>query len=258
MASTDLFCYRKTLDKLSEDELVVQNAVEIARELQAIRGVDEELEQEASPEEQTISRRRVVHNLESSRRSMMKRRTETLDAAFKKRFFALSSGSKNTETPVLGSRNRLTMRKGTIRALEQRRQTVFGTLDHSTENPYSDGAESQMNRGPARRRLDKIFHHKNGDTRQVTDECNSSSEEEGDLKTLPAKTDQSIVGQTKVERTSASGGGNKQNPLRKLMGQGVFNAASSQEDQHSGLLPARESNSSASTTPEDNTASSHF
>uniref|UniRef100_A0A0K0D8K9 PH domain-containing protein n=1 Tax=Angiostrongylus cantonensis TaxID=6313 RepID=A0A0K0D8K9_ANGCA len=41
IASTELFCFRKTVGKLSEDELVVQNAVEIARELQAIRGVDE-------------------------------------------------------------------------------------------------------------------------------------------------------------------------------------------------------------------------
>ena len=41
IASTELFCFRKPMDKLSEDELVVQNAVEIARELQAIRGVDE-------------------------------------------------------------------------------------------------------------------------------------------------------------------------------------------------------------------------
>ncbi|EFO14337.2 hypothetical protein LOAG_14185 [Loa loa] len=41
IASTQLFCWRKHTDHLTEDELVVQNAVEIARELQAIRGVDE-------------------------------------------------------------------------------------------------------------------------------------------------------------------------------------------------------------------------
>jgi hypothetical protein len=41
IASTDLFCFRKPMDKLSEDDLVVQNAVEIAKELQAIRGIDE-------------------------------------------------------------------------------------------------------------------------------------------------------------------------------------------------------------------------
>lgn len=41
IAATELFFRRKTMDRLSEDELVTQNAVEIARELQAIRGIDE-------------------------------------------------------------------------------------------------------------------------------------------------------------------------------------------------------------------------
>uniref|UniRef100_A0A8R1DIP0 chitin synthase n=1 Tax=Caenorhabditis japonica TaxID=281687 RepID=A0A8R1DIP0_CAEJA len=45
IASTELFCFRKTMDRLSEDELVAQNAVEIARELQAIRGIDENAHQ---------------------------------------------------------------------------------------------------------------------------------------------------------------------------------------------------------------------
>lgn len=131
IASTELFCFRKPIDKLTEDELFTQNAVEIARELQAIRGIDEK-EGEDPPEDRGISRRRVVQNLESSRRSMMKRKTETLDAAFKKRFFALSSEAGNQETG-LSSRDtgrRLTLRKGTIRALEQRRNSQFGsTID---------------------------------------------------------------------------------------------------------------------------------
>lgn len=41
IASTELFCFRKTTDKLNEEELVVQNALEIARELQALRGLNE-------------------------------------------------------------------------------------------------------------------------------------------------------------------------------------------------------------------------
>ncbi|PAV79546.1 hypothetical protein WR25_20899 isoform B [Diploscapter pachys] len=46
IASTELFCFRKTMDKLSEDELVIQNAVDIVRELQQIRGVDENATEE--------------------------------------------------------------------------------------------------------------------------------------------------------------------------------------------------------------------
>uniref|UniRef100_A0A158R449 chitin synthase n=1 Tax=Syphacia muris TaxID=451379 RepID=A0A158R449_9BILA len=146
IASTELFCFRKPLDRLSEDELVVQNAVEIARELQAIKGVDEAQEE---CEERAISRRRVVQNLESSRRSMMKRKTETLDAAFKKRFFALSSENAEEKGGFGGREKRLTLRKGTIRALEQRRDSLFGTIDKR---------HVSASRGPAQRRLERLFN----------------------------------------------------------------------------------------------------
>lgn len=159
IASTELFCFRKTIDKLSEDELVVQNAVEIARELQAIRGVDESQETDG-PEDRGISRRRVVQNLESSRRSMMKRKTETLDAAFKKRFFALSSeapqdgaGANGAGFSSRDNTKRLTLRKGTIRALEHRRESIFGTLDTKSKE---DEMGSSV-RGPAQRRLERLF-----------------------------------------------------------------------------------------------------
>ncbi|CAD6197537.1 unnamed protein product [Caenorhabditis auriculariae] len=157
IASTELFCFRKTIDKLSEDELVVQNAVEIARELQAIRGVDEHNQETEPGEDRGISRRRVVQNLESSRRSMMKRKTETLDAAFKKRFFALSS--EGQLEPGFSSRDntkRLTLRKGTIRALEHRRDSLFGTLDNRKGQDDVDGAGASV-RGPAQRRLERLF-----------------------------------------------------------------------------------------------------
>ncbi|VDM63073.1 unnamed protein product [Angiostrongylus costaricensis] len=124
IASTELFCFRKTVGKLSEDELVVHNAVEIARELQAIRGVDEK-----NHEDMQIGRRRVVQNLESFRLSLMKRRTETLDAAFKKRFFALSSEAGENGFISRDSGRRLTLTKGTIRALENRRDSLYGTFE---------------------------------------------------------------------------------------------------------------------------------
>ncbi|VDM44372.1 unnamed protein product [Toxocara canis] len=162
IASTELFCQRKPLDKLTEDELVVQNAVEIARELQAIRGVDE-TDQETIPEERPISRRRVVQNLESSRRSMMKHRTETLDAAFKKRFFALSSEKVDEVGGSFGARERrLTLRKGTIRALEQRRDSLFGTIDkRRNATNTNDTRGNAMNRAPAQRRLERLFTRDN-------------------------------------------------------------------------------------------------
>uniref|UniRef100_A0AAF5PX20 chitin synthase n=1 Tax=Wuchereria bancrofti TaxID=6293 RepID=A0AAF5PX20_WUCBA len=133
IASTQLFCWRKRVDHLTEDELVVQNAVEIARELQAIRGVDEP-DENAPSEEQAISRRNIVRNLESSKRSMYRPKTETLDAAFRKRFFALSI---NKAVDRSNSERRLTLRRNTIRAIERRRNSIFGN-----QQPNEDEAVS--------------------------------------------------------------------------------------------------------------------
>ncbi|VDL76918.1 unnamed protein product [Nippostrongylus brasiliensis] len=161
IASTELFCFRKTVGKLSEEELVVQNAVEIARELQAIRGVDESGEPEQMGEQ--IGRRRVVQNLESSRISLMKRKTETLDAAFKKRFFALSSEANPQDAAFSSrdSRRRLTLTKGTIRALENRRDSLFGTFEKKDLPPseLDRSSPSASNRGPAQRRLERLFNN---------------------------------------------------------------------------------------------------
>ncbi|VDN06264.1 unnamed protein product [Thelazia callipaeda] len=138
IASTELFCWRKRVDHLTEDELVVQNAVEIARELQAIRGVDES-DETSLPEEQAISRRNIVRNLESSKRSMYRPRTETLDAAFRKRFFALSSIKAIDRS---NSEKRLTLRRNTIRAIERRRNSIFGN-----QQPNEDEAASSVTEG---------------------------------------------------------------------------------------------------------------
>ncbi|VDP13666.1 unnamed protein product [Heligmosomoides polygyrus] len=178
IASTELFCVKKTVGKLSEEELVVQNAVEIARELQAIRGVDESRDHDPMGEQ--IGRRRVVQNLESSRISLMKRKTETLDAAFKKRFFALSSEAPPQDAAFSSrdSRRRLTLTKGTIRALENRRDSLFGTIERKDlvraalrvlfpqafvllqpPGELDRSSPSASNRGPAQRRLERLFNN---------------------------------------------------------------------------------------------------
>ncbi|KAJ1373999.1 Chitin synthase 2 [Parelaphostrongylus tenuis] len=165
IASTELFCCRKTVGKLSEDELVVQNAVEIARELQAIRGVDEGNHEDRGEQ---IGHRRVVHNLESFRLSLMKRRTETLDAAFKKRFFALSSEKNEDSFIPRDSRRRLTLTKGTIKALENRRDSLYGAFEKMNHPPevIIRGSPIAINRGPAQRRLEKIFNNP-ADAREI-------------------------------------------------------------------------------------------
>lgn len=70
-----------------------------------------------------------------------KRPTETLDAAFKKRFFSLSSNEVDSEifsTKMGRYDKRLTLNRRTIRALEQRRDSLYkgrhGNGDNGKKN----------------------------------------------------------------------------------------------------------------------------
>jgi chitin synthase len=164
IASTELFCFRSKRTKPSEEELVVANAVEIARELQAIKGIDTN-DEDPYEEENHISRRRVVQHLESSRRADGRHKTETLDAAFRKRFFALRADDAGAvsgdSTPVLGGKP-LTARRSTRQAITKRRNSIFGTLDAEDKRQYEsetrlDEDTERQHRAPAQRRLEQIF-----------------------------------------------------------------------------------------------------
>ncbi|KAI1727540.1 chitin synthase domain-containing protein [Ditylenchus destructor] len=100
-----------------------------------------------------ISRRKVVQTLECSRRSRMKNETETLDAAFKKRFFALSS-AQWSDGQGSDKEKRLTLRRSTIKALEHRRNSVFGTMDRKN----SSTADIDYRNGNRSARLNEMFH----------------------------------------------------------------------------------------------------
>lgn len=246
LAATELFCWRKSIDKLSDDEIVVEHAVEIAKELQAIRGIDEDSNCSAVDDDQTISRRRVIRNLDNSRRSGMKQRTETLDAAFRKRFLRLSSekpGLAELKTPIIGQPKNLTLRKGTIQALVQRRNSHFGTLDKG-QMPIS-GGDSQIEltkpRGPAKRRIDQGWAQKAGDPAHL-----SSSDEDETLQSVPPGK-QPPLGTAWVER---EGVGKRSRNLRKIISQNAWNNGAEPNvtppEQRSGLLQSDTRQSSTS------------
>ena len=71
---------------LSDEAFVEKNAVEIAKQMQKLRGIEGEYQIE--PLSNPINRR-TIHMLEKTRQK--KRAIGTLDVAFRKRFFALSS-----------------------------------------------------------------------------------------------------------------------------------------------------------------------
>jgi len=78
------------VDDLSEDAFIDKNAVEIVRNLQRLRGIDDVDEDNLSGSYQDrIGHRRTIHNLEKQKQK--KRVTGTLDVAFKKRFFSMTA-----------------------------------------------------------------------------------------------------------------------------------------------------------------------
>ncbi|KAK7080071.1 chitin synthase I [Halocaridina rubra] len=122
LASTDItFCTKKAED-VSEDKYIEKHAVNIVKELQRLKDINENDAIENSNER--LGRRMTIHNLAKS--SQKKQEIGSLDVAFKKRFFSISAESADMEgdNSILGNMRRLSMRRGTVKALAERRESV--------------------------------------------------------------------------------------------------------------------------------------
>merc|ERR1719339_559746 len=152
LASTDLNCCKAKEDVLSDEALIEKNAVEIVKQMQGLKGLDDEYDSDSAASNR-LQTRRTIHNLERTRQK--KRAIGTLDVAFKKRFFALSgeeeapggaTDAKPSQTPILGPKHH-PMRRETIKALEhardnlisERKQSKMQTLGAS--NPHNNNKE---------------------------------------------------------------------------------------------------------------------
>lgn len=90
--------------------------------MQQLRGIDDpDYDNDSNSGPDRIDRRKTIHKLEKA--AQRKRQIGTLDVAFKRRFFKMNTDGQNPSTPVLT--RRITMRKETIKALENRRNTVL-------------------------------------------------------------------------------------------------------------------------------------
>lgn len=121
LASAELTLWNKKVEDLSQDALLDKHAVDIVRNLQRLRGIDGDYDNDSGSSADRVGHRRTIHNLEKQRQK--KRTIGTLDVAFKKRFFNMKEGGAAPGTPVLG--RKLTMRQETIKALETRRNSVM-------------------------------------------------------------------------------------------------------------------------------------
>ncbi|KAG0723346.1 Chitin synthase chs-2 [Chionoecetes opilio] len=145
LASTELTCCNKKAEDTTEDAFIQRNAVDIVRQLQRLRGIDGDYDSDSVQGGQ-LGRRRTIHNLERHRQK--KQAIGTLDVAFKKRFFSISAeaaeNGEETETPVLGNMRRLSMRRETMKALAERRETVV--QERRMSKMQTMGAKKPRNR----------------------------------------------------------------------------------------------------------------
>lgn len=159
----------RQVDDLSEDAFIDKNAVEIVRNLQRLRGIDDAEDDESGSYRDRIGHRRTIHNLEKQKQK--KRITGTLDVAFKKRFFSMTAEGeiegnitnlsynigwlihfyKWIDTPVMSNMRKIPMRRETIKALEVRRNTVMGEARRRS-TMRTLGANNEFNRNKNRHR----------------------------------------------------------------------------------------------------------
>merc|ERR1712012_625116 len=132
LASTELNCCSKKDDDLSDQDLINNNAVEIVKQMQRLKGIDGDYDSDSAASNR-LAHRRTIQNLERTRQNK-KRAIGTLDVAFKKRFFALSGedeaplmdGQKSSQTPILGAK--LPMRRETMKAIEIAREQLINNM----------------------------------------------------------------------------------------------------------------------------------
>merc|ERR1711936_1246396 len=128
---------------------IEKNAVEIAKQMQRLKGIDGDYDSDSAASNR-LAQRRTIQNLERNRQK--KRAIGTLDVAFKKRFFALAGeddapGGQNdgngsqklnvNQTPILGAK--LPMRRETLKAIEQQARDNFIVTGYLEEDrPWMD------------------------------------------------------------------------------------------------------------------------
>ncbi|KAK3873993.1 hypothetical protein Pcinc_021038 [Petrolisthes cinctipes] len=123
LAFTDLTWCRQKAEDMTENAYIEKNAVNIVRELQKLKGIDRDDDSDGG-EGGKLTRRKTIHNLERQRQK--KQAISTLDVAFKKRFFSFSAeaveSGMDMDSSMLGPR--LSVRRGTLKALAERRESV--------------------------------------------------------------------------------------------------------------------------------------
>ncbi|XP_067001405.2 chitin synthase chs-2 [Anabrus simplex] len=149
LASTELnwYCNKKGED-MSQDAIINKNFMEIARDMQQLRGLDDDYEDDSGADK--VERRRTIHNL--VKQNHKTRTIETLDTAFTMRFFNMQSDGAVPGAPMVGKK--ISLRRETIKALEVRRNSVMAERRKSqmktrgANNDYGLTSNNNIASGP--------------------------------------------------------------------------------------------------------------
>ncbi|KAI1291990.1 Chitin synthase 8 [Halotydeus destructor] len=145
LASVEMNCFNQKVEDISDDAFLDKNAINIVRQLQRLKGIDEDDRSDDSKYGNIVERRKTIQNL--AKRQEQKHRIGTLDVAFRKRFMNISATGEGT--PVLGG----IRRRETINALERRRNTVLNS-DRNSGQMQTLGVRNDFVRGNNRSTLD--------------------------------------------------------------------------------------------------------
>lgn len=90
LASVEMSCCSQKYEDVNDDAFIDKNAVQIARQLQRLKGLDDaEKQSDDSPYGHRVDRRKTIEMLEKRRQQQHK--VGTLDVAFRKRFMSIST-----------------------------------------------------------------------------------------------------------------------------------------------------------------------
>ncbi|XP_028966914.1 chitin synthase chs-2 [Galendromus occidentalis] len=153
LASIELTCFSPKVEDASGDAFIDKNGVQIAKQLQKLRGIDDESDGYKNGSDNCLARRKTIQNLEKRRNQRTK--TGTLDVAFQKRFLSISAEQQNNGSiggPMLNNLRRISRNRDTLRALEIRKNTVLAHNRSKMETLGANNTYAPSSRGAPRYR----------------------------------------------------------------------------------------------------------
>lgn len=157
LASEELRCCLRKFENISDQAHFDRNAVQIAREIQKMQGINGS-DHIIKEDEKSIGRRNTIIALEN-RQNENRKKIKTLDDAFIKRYSCISENTRQ-DSPLLKNLQRLNARRGTLKILEDRRNSVLREIKR--KSTVARECNEPVNEDESMLKLMKAFSQVNG------------------------------------------------------------------------------------------------